>query len=493
MAAPCQTERMRRPSLGRQPQERARPSPRPNILLLMTDQHRWDALGCAGGWVRTPALDRLAAEGTRFANAYTNSPSCVPARASLATGVYPHKIDVWKTATYTLPRDAPTWMRAVRDAGYSTSLFGKTHLHSQRGDLRDREDLVRSWGLEEIDEIAGPRAATASHSNLTDLWRQAGVYEAYQTDLRERYSTKAWVTRPSPLPLPLYPDVYVGQRAAAYLRSLVGGRPWFCWVSFAGPHEPWDAPEPYASLFDPASMPQPIHAEVDRHDRPRGRVDDRLAAGGVPFGPGDIPRLRANYAGKVRLIDDQIADILEVIERRGDLDNTVVAFVSDHGEMNGDFNLLYKHNFLDPAVRIPFIVRRPPCADAPTGAVSNAMVELRDLGATLVDLAGGVAVEGSRARSLVPALSDPARAHRRYVLAKLRNETMLADARWKLAANRSGEAYMLYDHLTDPHETRNLAGLAEYDDIAKRLILRTKRRARDRSRPRPAAPEVDVG
>jgi arylsulfatase len=152
----------------------------------MTDQQRWDALGCVGGWVETPRLDWIASEGVRFANAYTNAPVCVPARVSLATGRYPHNTGVWKNEAYTLPAGARTWMRAIHGAGYSTSVFGKTHLHPHRGDLRDREDLVRSWGFDHVDEIAGPRAAARCRSNLTDLWEQAGVYADYKADLRER-------------------------------------------------------------------------------------------------------------------------------------------------------------------------------------------------------------------------------------------------------------------------------------------------------------------
>ena len=438
----------------------------------MTDQQRWDALGCAGGWVDTPNLDWLAAEGVRFTNAYTNSPVCVPARVSLATGQYPHKTGVWRNQPHTLPPDAPTWMRAVRDAGYSTSLFGKTHLHPHRGDLRDRADLVHAYGLDHVDEIAGPRATMRCRSNLTDRWEQAGVYDAYREDLRDRYESKPWLVRPSAVPLELYADVYVGQQAAAYLRSYDGARPWLCWVSFGGPHEPWDTPEPYASRYDPAAMPAPVQPAPDGQERPRGLLDQKLAERSVQFEPGEVEKLRADYAGNVTLIDDQIGDILRVVEERGELDRTVVAFASDHGEMNGDHGLLYKQNFLNPAARVPFIVRLPPSeSGAATGAVSDGMVELMDLGATLAELAGGRKVAGSRARSLVPVLRDPARPHRDVALSELRREGMVATADWKLGVNRAGEVYLLYDLGADPQETRNLAALPEYDGIQHELLL----------------------
>src|SRR3954471_20695063 len=193
-----------------------RREPKPNLLLVMTDQQRADAMGCSGGWVDTPNMDRIAAEGVRFENAYTNSPVCIPARASLATGRYPHDTGVWKNTAHTLAADAAAWMRSVRAAGCTTSLFGKTHLHPHRGDLRDREDLVRSWGLDDVDEIAGPRATARSRSHLTDRWEEAGVYDAYKADLRDRYDHRSWVVRPSPVPLELYADSYVGRQAAAW-------------------------------------------------------------------------------------------------------------------------------------------------------------------------------------------------------------------------------------------------------------------------------------
>jgi choline-sulfatase len=381
-------------------------------------------------------------------------------------------------------------MRAVRDAGYCTSVFGKIHLHPHRGDLRDREDLVRSWGLDHVDEIAGPRAATRCKSNLTDRWKAAGVYDAYRADLRDRYATKPWVARPSPLPLKLYADVYVGEQAAAYLRTYSDSRPWCCWVSFGGPHEPWDAPEPYASLYEPESMPEPIRRVADTHERPQGLLDQKLARGGFPFEPGDVARLRANYAGNVTLIDDQISEILKVVEQRGDLERTVIAFVSDHGEMNGDHQLLYKQNFLDPAARVPLIMRLPRTMAAPSGAISNAMVELMDVGATLVEIAGGDPVEGSRASSLLPIMKDPSRSHREVVLSELRQEAMVASASWKLAVNQGSEIYILYDLEADARERHNLAGLSEYSAVAADLYECLRQRADEGGRaPRRESPK----
>jgi choline-sulfatase len=202
-------------------------------------------------------------------------------------------------------------------------------------------------------------------------------------------------------------------------------------------------------------------------------LDERLAGGGVPFEPGDIARLRANYAGNVILIDDQIGAVLSAVEDRGEMDRTVVAFVSDHGEMNGDHNLLYKQNFLGPAVRVPFIVRHPERGEGTRGgAVAEAMVELMDLGASLVDLAGARQIPGSRAQSIVPLLDDPSRPHRQVALSEFRREIMVATADWKLAVNRRDEVYLLHDLQADPSEVRNVAGLPDYEEIERELRQR---------------------
>ena len=147
---------------------------KPNILLLMTDQQRWDAMSCSGDWVRTPHMDRIAAEGVRFTNCVANSPVCIPTRLSLATGLYPHNTGVWNNCNHQMAADQSTWMQAVRAAGYRTSLFGKTHLHPHAGDLRQREDLMASYGLDDVDEIGGPRASARVGSHMTARWEKKG-------------------------------------------------------------------------------------------------------------------------------------------------------------------------------------------------------------------------------------------------------------------------------------------------------------------------------
>jgi len=236
-------------------------------------------------------------------------------------------------------------------------------------------------------------------------------------------------------------------------------------ISFGGPHEPWDAPEPYASMYKPEDMPQPIPRAPMKENVPHGELFHM-------YGPGDshapsltsrdIAELRANYAGNVTLIDDQIGEIVQMLKDKGQWDNTVVVFTSDHGEMNGDHGLLYKSNFLRSAVNVPLILRVPGIiSEANAGTRYSGMVELFDVGATLSELAGGTVQSPSErqfAKSLVDVLKDPATIHRDTAISEISGETMIQNEEWKLALNTEGEAYLLYHLSEDPNEQNNLAG-----------------------------------
>lgn len=466
---------------------------KPNILFIMTDQFRYDATGLNGGWVQTPNLDRIAADGVNFRRCYTTSPVCMPARVSMATGLYPHNTNLWTNRRYFLPESVPTWTEVIRDAGYRTAIFGKTHLYTHSvADLREHEAILRRCGLETIDEIPGPRAAARTKCHMTARWDSLGLLEPYKRDYEDRFAHKPHVVRPSALPLEEYADVYVARRAAEYLASYDGDDPWFCWLSFGGPHEPWDTPEPYASMYDRRAMPAPVVRVPTAHERPRGHLD-RLMGEDVPereyesstpskdVAPNHAPELtsdevlqmRADYAGNVSLIDEQIGKVLEVIDKRGELENTVIVFTSDHGEMNGDHGLIYKENFLDPAARVPLIVRTPATLAGPVrGCSVDSPVEWFDVGPTLVELAGADIEYRQFAKSLVPVLEGASQSHRDDAMSEIWGEHMIVAGRWKMTVNTQGRPYMLYDLAEDPSETRNLAGLSDYHDVEVALVLR---------------------
>ncbi len=441
---------------------------KPNILFLMTDQQRWDAMSCTSDWVRTPNMDRIANEGTLFTQCITTTPVCVPSRLTLATGRYPHNTNVWTHQPYVMPADTNNWMRAIRNLGYRTSLFGKTHLHTHIGDLREKEDLLHAWGLDDVDEIGGPRASATVMSHMTAMWDEKGLLDRYRTDVTDRFANKPYVVRPSSLPLEDYYDVYIGQKAKKYLESYRRDEPWFCWVSFGGPHEPWDTPEPYASIYDPSSMPEAISKQPNDPHRPQGFADEISNGKWSPvFEEGEVSAIRANYAGNVTLIDDQIGEILNVIEARGEMDNTIIAFTSDHGEMNGDHGLIYKMNFYDASLRVPLMVKTP---NSKGGIVNKSMVENSDLGPTLVELAGGSLDYQQFSISFASSLDGSE--HREDGLSEILGEFMLINQEWKIGLNKEGLTYLMFDRKNDPQESRNLTGISDYQSTAKALRLR---------------------
>lgn len=450
--------------------------PAPNLLFVLTDQQRGDALGAVSPWMKTPALDRVAREGVVFRRCLTQSPGCIPARVSLMTGLYPHNTSVWHGRSFTLPPTARTWVRALRDAGFRTSLIGKSHLHPQDGDIRDALPLVREWGFDDVVEIAGPRASARGRSDLVDEWERHGLLEPFRRDLEERSGPSRDLVRPSPLGLEHHYDAFVGRTAAATIRDYEPGRPWFCWVGFGGPHEPWDAPEPYASLYDPAALPEPLPAITSlASERPRGvLLDERIAVDARRVGeldPGRLAAIRANYAGKVSLIDHWLGRLLDVVEERGELERTVVVFASDHGEMNGDHGLFHKSCFLEPAVTVPLVVRVPQALGGRQGDVA-APVELIDLGPTFAEAAGTSLEHTQWGRSLWPVLRGEAESVRDVAISEQRGEVLVVDERWKVALNQAGEAYLCTDLEDDPGELVNLAGTDAARDVEARLRLR---------------------
>jgi arylsulfatase len=450
---------------------------KPNILFIMCDQLRADALGCTGGWVKTPNIDRIAREGVRFSNCVTNSPVCLPARISLATGHYPHNTGVWDNCPFELPEGTPTWMGAIHDAGYRTSLFGKTALHRRGPDIRKFEHVLNSYGLDDVDEIRGPRASVDTICHMTARWESLGLLKPFQEDMKSRAGKNKTLVRPSPLPLSEYYDVYVGQQAKNYLRDYKRDQPWFCGVSFAGPHEPWDTPEPYTSMYRAENMPEPLHRPSTRDKGPTGELDRKFAE--TANEKIDARELRASYAGKVTLIDDQVGEILNAIEERGELDRTIILFTSDHGEMNGDYDLIYKSNFLNPAVRIPLIVKTLQTkASSRDGEILDTPVELFDAGPTLADFAGAKIKHPQFAKSFLPIVRDPAVEHRAFAVSEFVHETMYLDQEWKLMLNRADEPYRLFDAKNDPAEQKDLIGQTEHAsliaDLRQRLLNHRK-------------------
>jgi choline-sulfatase len=454
--------------------------PAPNILLIMADQFRHDAIGCVNGWMKTPNLDRLCRSGTRFDNTFSNSLECVPARFSLATGLYPHQTGIWTNMGITLNPNFANWMQAVAAAGYRTSLFGKTHLHRNKHDLRLGLPLMHAYGFQTVSETTGPPGNARTLSDMTEAWEARGVWDAYKADAETRAAASHFQPHPSPLPFDLYYDVYVPQAAKQYLSDLSGDAPWFCCVSFGGPHPPYDVPEPYASLYKPREIPPSaprMHDPEDTRGLLHGVFHSRRHS--PDLSPAEVHAVRASYAGAITLIDGQIGELLAAIEARGELDNTLIFFTSDHGEMDGDQGLFGKANSLDPAAKIPLIVV-PPGATRQASSTSVALVELMDIGATVADYAGADVPALSNARSLRSLLEGGTKDHRDFAVSEFEEYHIVVTPQWKAEFNQRHRATLLLDRQNDPGELNDLsrdpetkAVRAELTDLLETFLAQT--------------------
>ena len=239
-----------------------------NWLLVTFDQWRGDRLNQP--WLHLPHLTRMAREGWGVPRCYTSSPQCVPARASWLTGMRPSELGVTTNRSYTVPADAPSFVRELRSqADYTTTLVGKTHWtpHEQGVDLRDNLPLMHALGFDTVREIAGPRAMAKLRCELTDLWRDEGVLDAYRRDLQDRFRNNcAFTVRPTILPDHLYPDLWLTEVALSELSRLPQDRPWLLWVSYPGPHEPFDVPTSWRGRFPRRRIPPPASRPTNPAD-----------------------------------------------------------------------------------------------------------------------------------------------------------------------------------------------------------------------------------
>ena len=442
---------------------------RPHILVLMPDQQRGDCLSCAGHpVVRTPHMDRLAAEGVRFANATTTCPVCMPARSSFLAGTYCHNHGQWGNYGH-LPADADTYLRHVKAVGYRTCHVGKSHLYPHHGDLRDQEPFMRALGWDDIREVTGPWATVAADSIMTDRWRELGCLDTFRDDYRKRKEAGSPnATWPSPMPPGETLDDFVGRTAVEYVNGYDRDEPLLLFVGFCGPHEPWDPPADWAEQYDPADMPPPdpvcepgawLSEKAAERERGYGHVVDAT--------PEQVALMRARYYAKISHIDDWFGRILAAYEARGWLENTAVIFWSDHGEMLGDKGRLFKSVFYRQAATVPLIVRRP--GEANAGAVSDALVQQTDCFPTILDLAGCEPKENAVGRSLAPACDDPAAPVHDAVFGEIQRKTMIRDEHHKMVLDRDGDVLLLYDVQTDPLEHENLAGNPDLAAVEHRL------------------------
>lgn len=353
----------------------------PNIVVLMTDQHRAGFTAGSGFELDTmPQLDALAAGGARFDRGYTTAPACVPARTSLLTGRYPSAHRVRQNSTTHHVARGEDLLDVLRGAGYSLHFSGKTHMYRQADDF---------------DSFHGP----FMHVSAPDGTAADGAFRQWLDDLDHGPSSE-----PTPFPVEQQYAHRIVDGAIEGLRARDTDRPFFGWLSFPEPHNPYQVPEPYFSMFDPDALPERgAGPEAAGGKGEAWRWLQRLVEEKRPGHDDEWRRYRATYCGMLRMVDDQVGRFVGYLEEEGLLDDTVIFFVSDHGDYVGDYGLQRKGAGLPEAlVRIPFMVRGP-------GVVPRVNetdhVGLADVLPTVCDIVDRPIPLGVQGRSMWPMLT----------------------------------------------------------------------------------------
>lgn len=449
------------------------PQSSPNILWICSDQQRFDTLGCYGNrFVRTPNVDALAAGGVLFESAYCQSTVCTPSRASFLTGRYPRTTRCRQNGQ-SIPADEVLVTRLLAEAGYACGLSGKLHLSVCRPDAAPVRERRINDGYSIFNWSHHPHKADPN-----------GNYPTNEYNMWVASSGVKYEIRPLPasqyvqigMPAEFHQTTWCANKAIEFMQyASQYDRPWLFSVNMFDPHHPFNPPEEllqrYMDRLD--DIPLPNYVDGELQGKPEWQsVDHGGASGGKFIGFSKMTErdhriCRAAYWAMCDLIDQQVGRMLEALEGTGKARDTIVIFMSDHGEMLGDHGMYLKGpHFYEPAVHVPLVVSCP--GRVAPHRRSGALVELTDLAQTLLDAAGLPHHPGMQGRSLWPMLTAQAGLdrHRDSVYCEFYNAsskyaqkafgTMVRDARSKLVAFHGCDQGELYDLEQDPRETKNL-------------------------------------
>jgi arylsulfatase A-like enzyme len=491
----------------------------PNVLWVMTDQHRADCLGCMGHpVVQTPNIDRLARNGVVFENAFCQSPACMASRASMLTGRYPVAVRVRGMGV--LPPQETTFPEVLRRHGYRTGAFGKVHLTPEQYTLRQlkSDTPVLDWRRFAADALMPPAPDDPFKENYgfeTHIGCEDILQGRFRAWLRER-SPELLAKQPqrlsqegpgdlwvSPFPSELHQSSFIAGEAESYILARNGGAPWLAFCSFVAPHHPFEAPTDQINRYTEDRIPLPQR---------KGGTD----AASVPPFIGDwvpaaidetshysetaIRRVVWHYLASISLIDDGVGRLLSALERTGQAGNTIVVFTADHGEHLGNHGLLRKTSVhYDETLRVPLIINAPGAA---ASRRVKGLVELTDLHPTLLGLLGLPINSGVQGVDWSPQLRDGGDLGRDDIYSDMFDISpqkfgtfsgpygavqTLRTPRWKLsiyptAGQRDGQ---LFDLANDPDESRNLYADNGHQAIREELLWRLCARAHRNTDPLP--------
>ena len=424
----------------------------PHILLILTDHWRGDCLGRLGHPVaETPHIDSLSRQGTTFTRGYTPCPSCVPARRSLMTGMTPYAQGMVGYQDGKPWNYSHTLAGELQRAGYQTANIGKTHFHPPRLHL----------GFEQLTTPA-------------DYEEWLGHQPGIETEkLAHGVPPNSWIGRPNHLPEHQLEESFFVRRALDFLRKRDPTRPFFLCLSFNGPHPPWCPPQVYYDQYIGRDLPDPIIGDwAQRHaDEAEYPLDVNAWRGRLA--PHIVHRARAAYYAYLTFLDAQIGRLSENMHRQGLLDDTLLLFTSDHGEMLGDHHLWRKTYAYEASARVPFVIKPPADFAGAHNVESDRVVGWEDIMPTFLAAAEAPIPETVTGRSLLPLLTDGDAEWRPYYHGEHspcyhpeNANQFLTDQRWKYIWNPITGEEQLFDLEADPCECRNLAA-HEKDELAR--------------------------
>ena len=442
---------------------------RPHIILLMADQHRFDALGCMGnGQVITPRLDSLAAEGTAFMHAYSSVPSSTPARAGLLTGLSPwhHGMLGYGRVAESYPYEGP---HLLRQLGYYTFGVGKMHWYPQHALHGFHATLVDESGrVESPDFISDYRR-----------WFQLQAPGADPDRTGLGWNDTGWATYR--LPERLHPTAWTGETACTLIRNYRDPRPLFLKVSFARPHSPYDPPRRFLRLYDGRDVPAPCVGDwALAHADPKEPLPEATRRPYGNYGEDYAKEARRHYYANITFIDEEIGRVLDALKERGMYDNALIIYLSDHGDMLGDHYHWRKTYPYEGSSHVPLIVKWPASLHVPAGRRDYHPVELRDVLPTLLEVAGGRAPDGMDGASLLALARDGDRASwRDYIdlehaaCYEPRNYwCALTDGSVKYIWNFYDGSEQLFDLARDPYELHDLSRDPSCRPLLEKMRLR---------------------
>lgn len=442
---------------------------RPNVLIMYTDQQRWDTIAAAGyPHMKTPNLDRLAEKGILFENAFCNNPVCMPSRQSMLSGQYPSSVGcTWNGVE--MDESTPTLATILGGCGYHTANIGKLHFKNHSN--RDHREPHPSYGFDTMILSDEPGCYDDAYIKWVEMNDPDQVekcrcstppsWEGPPMDKEPRRTYEPYIFRGRE---DLTHSAFVASETIEFLKR-GHSEPFFCIAGFYAPHCPVNPPERFVQMYNESEMPLPAMNEEERKKH--------------GFSDAEWQKVRAYYYALISHVDDQVGRIMKCLEETGQMENTLLIFTSDHGDHLGDHGIVGKGDpGYDSCIHVPLILSAPGVGT--TGRMEKALVEAVDIAPTILDFCGVQTPPFMQGRSMRPLLLEEETEPRRSIYMESKNpfrsswKTVRTDA-FKYCTSGDGQE-LLFDLETDPHELADVAADKTYktalNNMRRELIRR---------------------